>query len=105
MTNLAKFSLGILAASALLSPLAAQANEPAMHDSIWNTIGESRMTQQQYFTTYDADRSGSLEKKEYTALVEEGHGDGTFEALDINKDGKLSLAELEGIESQRMAVR
>jgi hypothetical protein len=105
MAHLTKLTLSILAVSALMTPLAAHANEPAMHSSIWNSVGETRLTQQQYFTTYDADRSGSLEQDEYADLTGKGHGHGAFEALDTNRDGKLSLSELEGNESQRMAVR
>ena len=105
MTNFAKLSLGIIAALTMATPLAAHANEPAMHSSIWNSVGETRLTEQQYFATYDADRSGSLDNEEYAVLSTEGHAHGAFEILDMNRDGKLSLSELEGNESQRMAVR
>ncbi len=47
---------------------------------------------------YDADGSGALSVKEYTAYLKEAKQDvssaaGRFAALDTNKDGELSSAE------------
>ncbi len=102
MTIISRLAVCFLATAAL-TPLSAHAYEGTDKASIWNSFDQPRMTQQQYFTTFDADRSGSLDQKEYAALSKQGHATSQFHALDINRDGKLSLAELEGIESQRMA--
>lgn len=93
----------LLLIGTVASPVVVRANDPVQERSIWQNLDTPQMTQQQYFTTMDADRSGSLDRKEYEGLTRQGHGFTPFDELDVNHDGKLSLAELEGNEFPRMA--
>lgn len=98
---IAQYSLGLLAIAALFAPLTARASDPGTGNISYPQ--PRQMAEQFHFTTYDSDRSGSLDMKEYGRMSKDGFASNSFEQLDVNGDGKLSLAELEGIESQRMA--
>jgi Ca2+-binding EF-hand superfamily protein len=67
------------AAAALLAAGAAQAQMPAPADIVKNM---------------DRDRDGAISKDEWTAA---GRPAERFDAVDANKDGKVSVAELEAV--------
>lgn len=93
--------LALVFAAGILIPAMANAYTGEQPGTI--TSMPPQLTEQQFFTSFDSDRSGGLTIDEYMAMNAQGHTKGDFTVLDINGDGRLSLAELEGIESQRMA--
>ncbi len=88
MKTVSKFAFTALLAGAMIAPLAANANT-------------SDKTAQQVFTKADTDRSGSVNLTEYTQYKADaqesttGDAKDEFASLDVNKDNKLSMAEMQ----------
>lgn len=53
-------------------------------------------TQHKSMTPYDTDRNGSISGEEFSMIYKAEDSAAVFKKLDINQDGQLSQAELDG---------